>query len=350
MYTRDMHYTVLPGTDLRVSRICLGTMGFAAQVNETDTYAQLEYALDRGVQFWDTAEMYPIPTTPERFGSTEEYLGRWFARTGRRSEVVLGTKITGPHRYDFLRKHDRFDTSTLTTAIEASLRRLQTDTIDLYQLHWPERRVAMFGEQGFVTDSSAASENIHRTLQALQAQVQAGKIRAVGLSNETPWGVMEFLRLARQHGLPVVSTIQNAYNLLNRRYELGLAEVTQREGPGLLAYSPLGYGVLGGRYLNGAFPPGGRFTLHRDFAIRYRYPHLEPIVVAYRDLAQAHGLSLASLALAFVHRQTFVTATIIGASTLAQLKEDIDSIDVTLSNELMQGIESIHARHPNPVA
>lgn len=345
-----MLYTTLPGTDIRISRICLGTMGYGFQVDEPEAHRQMDMALERGVQFWDTAEMYPVPVTPERIGKTEEFIGRYFTRTGKRQQVVLASKITGPNRYDFLRPKDRFTSETIAAAVDASLQRLQTDVIDLYQLHWPERNVAMFGQRGYVPVDSAANEGIERTLRALHTQVQAGKIRAIGLSNETPWGTMQFLHMARSLGLPIISTVQNAYNLLNRHAEIHLAEVCMQENVGLLPYSPLGYGVLGGRYLKGNFPAGGRFTLHRDFAMRYRLPHIETAITEYAALAQTYGISLTQLALAFLHRQPFVTSTIIGASNLAQLQENIESLEVALPESVWNEVEKIHNISPNLVA
>lgn len=344
--------TTLPTTDLTISRICLGTMGYGFQVSEEDAHAQLEYALSAGVQFWDTAEMYPVPPTSQRYGRTEEIIGRWFAKTGRRKEVVLASKIAGPNRYVHLRGGtNTFSAENILAAIDESLKRLQTDYIDLYQLHWPERNVPMFGIRGYRHNPEEIMLPMQETMRGLATALQQGKIRAVGLSNETPWGTMEFLRLAAQDQLlPVMATVQNAYNLLNRHYEIGMAEVSMREKIPLLAYSPLGYGVLGGRYVGGAVPKGGRFDMHPDFAVRYHLPHVAAVTQEYADLAKNFGMSLATMSLAFVRMQPFVLSTIIGASNLDQLKEDIASIDTTLSDEQIAAIDAIHERHPNLVA
>ncbi|HRH93705.1 MAG TPA: aldo/keto reductase [Candidatus Peribacteria bacterium] len=346
-----MEYTTLSTTDLRVSKICLGTMSYAAQVSESDAFVQMEYALGNGVNFWDTAEMYPIPVNPDLIGDTERIIGRWFKKTGKRKDVVLATKIAGPSRFSYLRDGDqKLDRRNIARAIDDSLIKLQTDWIDLYQLHWPDRNVPMFGQRGYTHDPADKPTPIEETLSALGEAVKAGKIRHVGLSNETPWGVMEFLRIAKEKGYPRMVSIQNAYNLLNRHFETGLSEISHRENIGLLPYSPLGYGILGGRYFDGSFPQGGRFTLHPEFAVRYRTPQAEQAAKAYADLAKKHGLSLPTMALAFVNSRPFVTSNIIGASLLAQLKEDIASLNVTLSPDVLNGIEQIHEQWPNVVA
>lgn len=346
-----MQYTVLSGTDVRVSRICLGTMSYAAQVSEADAFVQMDYALGNGVNFWDTAEMYPIPVNPTLIGDTERILGRWFKKTGKRKDVVLATKIAGPSRFSLLRKGDqKLDRINILRAVDDSLIKLQTDWIDLYQLHWPDRNVQMFGQRGYKHDAQDNAVPIEETLSALHEVVQAGKVRHIGLSNETPWGTMEFLRTAKEQGYPRIVGIQNAYNLLNRHYETGMAEVSMREKVGLLAYSPLGYGILGGRYFHAAQPPRGRFTLHPEFATRYRTPAAVAAANAYAGIAKKHGMTLATMALAFVHRQEFVTSTIIGASTLQQLQEDIASIAVQLGADVLKDIEELHERAPNLVA
>ncbi len=346
-----MQYTTLNTTDLRISKICLGTMSYAAQVSEADAFVQMDYALGNGVNFWDTAEMYPIPVNPDLIGDTERILGRWFKKTGKRKDVVLATKIAGPSRFSYLREGDqRLDRRNILRAVDDSLTKLQTDFIDLYQLHWPDRNVPMFGQRGYVHDPKDTPTPIEETLSALNDVVKAGKVRFIGLSNETPWGTMEFLRIAKEKGYPRIVTVQNAYNLLNRHYETGMSEISMHENVGLLPYSPLGYGILGGRYFDGQFPQGGRFTLHPEFAVRYRTPQAELAAKAYAALAKKHGMSLATMALAFVHMQPFVTSNIIGASSLAQLKEDIASIDVQLSPDILKGINEIHEQWPNIVA
>lgn len=346
-----MQYTVLSGTDLRVSRVCLGTMSYGAQVKEADAFVQMEYALGNGVNFWDTAEMYPIPVNPTLIGDTERIVGRWFKKTGKRKDVVLATKAAGPSRFSLLRDGDqKLDRKNIVRAVDDSLIKLQTDWIDLYQLHWPDRNVQMFGQRGYRHDAKDIAVPIEETLSALDEVVRAGKVNYIGLSNETPWGTMEFLRIAKERGYPRIVSVQNAYNLLNRHYETGMAEVSMRENVGLLAYSPLGYGILGGRYFHTPPPPHGRFTLHPEFAARYRTPVAMAAATAYADIAKKHGMTLATMALAFVHQQEFVTSTIIGASTLEQLKEDIASIDVQLHKDVLSDIEEQHERTPNVVA
>lgn len=347
-----MKYQLLGQSDLKVSTICLGTMGFGDQVSESDAHAQLDMALAMGVTFWDTAEMYSVPPKAETYGATETILGKWFERNGKRDQVVLASKVFGPGRYEHVRGgNPHLDRENIRAALEGSLQRLQTDYLDLYQLHWPERSFnACFGTRGFVMGDESEAVAIEETLEVLQELHASGKVRYFGLSNETPWGTMEFLRLAREKHLPVMVSVQNVYNLLNRHYEIGMAEVSLRESIPLLAYSPLGFGVLGGRYFDGNFPEGGRFTRHPDFSLRYRQDHVMEVAKQYADLAQEHGLSLAQMSLAFINQQPFVGATIIGASNLDQLKEDIESVDITLSDELLGKIEVIHERFPNLVA
>lgn len=337
-------------TGENVSAICLGTMGYGYQVSEADACMQMSYALDHGVTFWDTAEMYPVPPTPERYGHTELILGRWFTKTGRRKEVFLASKIAGPNRYLHIRGGThQFSRENIIGAVDESLQRLQTDVIDLYQLHWPERNVPMFGQRNYVHATDEEMTPLVETLRGLSAVVASGKVRYIGLSNETPWGMMEFLRIARAEGLPLIASIQNAYNLLNRHYELSMAEISLRENVGLLAYSPLGYGVLGGTYF-GDVVRGSRPDLHPSFALRYRTGSALEVAKKYSSIAEKHGLTLPTLALAFVSAQPFVTSTIIGASTMDQLREDIASIDVTLPPEVLREIEAVHEAYPNLVA
>lgn len=326
-------------------------MGYGDQISAEHAHEQMDYAVAHGVNFWDTAEMYPVPPKAETYSRTETIIGEWFAKTGKRSEVVLATKVLGPGRYPHVRDGDnRLNAKNISAAVDASLERLQTDYIDLYQLHWPDRNVNAFGVRGYAHDADEQMTPIVETLEALQEQVNAGKIRQVGLSNETPWGTIEFLRLAEEKGLPRMVSVQNVYNLLNRHYELGMAEVSSREDIGLLAYSPLGFGVLGGRYLDGGKPEGGRFVCHPTFVARYRQEHIEPIIKEYKALAEEYGLSIAQLSLAFVNQQSFVTSNIMGASNLDQLKENIESIDIELSDDVVKGLNKIHERYPNPVS
>ncbi|MBP9773071.1 MAG: NADP(H)-dependent aldo-keto reductase [Candidatus Peribacteraceae bacterium] len=346
-----MKFTTLSTTDLRISKICLGTMSYGHQVAEADAHAQLDYAVGSGINFIDTAEMYPIPSQADTYGETERIIGRWLKKTGKRNEIVLASKVGGPNRYTHIRTGDnRLDKANIEAALDESLRRLQTDVIDLYQLHWPDRNVNYFGERGYVHQEKEQATPIEETLEALSAIVKSGKVRYVGLSNETPWGTLEFLRVAKEKNLPRMISVQNPYNLLNRHYDISMAEVSMRADIGLLAYSPLGYGVLGGRYLGGNIPKGGRFTLHPQFAARYRSPQVQKVTQLYADLAKKHGLSLAQMSLAFVNMQPFVTSNIIGASNLDQLKEDIETGDMVLSVDVLKGIEEIHEMYPNPVA
>ena len=344
-----MKYTRIPHTDIRISKICLGTMTYGRQNSEDEGHAQMDYALDQGINFFDTAELYPIPAKKELYAVTEEIIGTWFKKTGNRDKVVLATKIAG--RAEFT-KHIRttgFTKDSLIGAVDGSLKRLQTDYIDLYQLHWPERNTNYFGKRGY--DSHAVDlweDNIHQVLETLRDLVSEGKIRHVGLSNESPWGTMRFLEESKVHqSLPRMRTIQNPFSLLNRLFEVGLSEISQREGCGLLAYSPLGFGVLSGKYLDEIQPRKGRLTLFPGYT-RYSGDNSVTATRRYQELAQTHGLTLAQMALAFVNTRPFLTSNIIGATTMDQLKENIGSIEVNLSDEILEGIEAIHADIPNP--
>jgi len=341
-----MSLTAINGT--QVSKICLGTMTWGQQNTEAEAHGQIDFALDNGINFIDAAEMYPVPPRAETQGRTEEYIGSWFAKTGNRSKWLLATKATGPREeFSFLRGGPQFSREHLVEAVNGSLRRLQTDYIDLYQLHWPERPVNCFGQRGYVHPDNDNSTPLEETLRALEDLVKEGKIRGIGVSNETPWGVMRFLQLAEQEGLPRIQTIQNPYSLLNRTYEIGLAEVSHREDVGLLAYSPLAMGLLSGKYRNGAVPEGSRMALFSRFT---RYEG-EPVIAAterYCALAEEHGLTPAQLALAFVNSRSFVLSNIIGATTLEQLEENIRSVDVALSRDVLTGINTIHKQIPDP--
>ena len=343
-----MDYRRLGDSDLTVSAICLGTMTYGQQNTEAEAHAQLDYALEHGINFIDTAEMYPVPPRPETCTLTETIVGSWL-RHRRRDELVLATKVAGPRRsMDWIRGGPGcLDRANIREAIEGSLRRLQTDYVDLYQLHWPERNTPMFGEYQFDPSKERDAVPIRVQLEALAEVVREGKVRYVGLSNETPWGVMEFLRLAREHGLPRVVSVQNAYSLLNRVYEYGLAEIGFREGIGLLAYSPLAFGHLSGKYL---VDPGaqGRITLFRRFGQRYEKPGVSSAVAAYAEVARRYGLSLAQLALAFTYRRWFIASTIIGATTLDQLREDVDAWDSEPTPEALADVEAVHLRFTNP--
>ncbi|MDC6365366.1 MULTISPECIES: NADP(H)-dependent aldo-keto reductase [Flavobacteriaceae] len=344
-----MKYTRIPHTDIRISKICLGTMTWGRQNTEEEGHEQMDYALDQGVNFFDTAEMYPIPAKKELYAVTEEFIGNWFKKTGNRDRVVLATKIAG--RAEFT-KHIRttgFSRDSIIKAVEGSLKRLQTDYIDLYQLHWPERNTNYFGQRGYNAHFvDAWEDNIHQVLETLRDMVTEGKIRHVGLSNETPWGTMRFLEESKVHqDLPRMKTIQNPYSLLNRLFEVGLSEISMRENIGLLAYSPLGFGVLSGKYLTEIPPRKARLTLFPAYS-RYSNEIATEATRKYQQLAQDHGLSLAQMSLAFVNTRPFVTSNIIGATSMEQLKENIGSIDVDLSDEVLDGIEAIHNAIPNP--
>lgn len=341
-----MNYRELPNSNLKVSELCLGTMTYGDQNSVADAHQQLNYALAQGINFIDTAEMYPVPPRAETQARTEVYIGQWLKRQAR-DKLVIATKVTGPARgFSWIRGGPRVSRAHIEAAVDASLKRLQTDYIDLYQIHWPDRNVPMFGQSTFDPDSERDTTPIVEQLAAFADLIRAGKIRYLGLSNETPWGVAQFVQHAAQAGLPRVISIQNAYNLINRVFEYGLAETCYRERIGLLAYSPLGFGVLTGKYQTvGA---RGRLTLFPGFGQRYNKPNVPEAVAAYSALARKLGMTPAGLALAFVRSRDFVTSTILGATTLDQLKENIDSINLELSADAMKEIAAIHARFPNP--
>ena len=344
-----MQYRPLGHTDLNVSLICLGTMTWGEQNTEAEAHAQLDYAIAAGVNFIDTAELYPVAPKAETQGRSEEYLGTWLAKHGNRDKLIIATKACPSAGWvSYLRNGKaRLDRPSIGTALNASLARLQTDYIDLYQPHWPERDTNFFGKLGYYHAPEKDGVAIGETLEALGDLVKSGKIRHIGVSNETPWGVAEYLRVAERKGLPRIASIQNPYNLLNRTFEIGLAEFAHREGVGLLAYSPLGFGVLTGKYLDGARPAGARLTLFDRFT-RYTGDAGRRCTAAYVNLARAHGLDPAQMALAFVNSRPFLTSTIIGATTLDQLKTNIASADIVLTKAVLQEIEEIHQRQPNP--
>lgn len=344
-----MKYHKLGHTDIDVSLICLGTMTWGEQNTEAEAFEQLDAAVAAGVNFIDTAELYPVPPIADTYTLTEQYLGNWLKKRGGRDKLIVATKIAG--RSDWL-PHIRdgkkcFDRRNIQQALEGSLKRLKTDYIDLYQLHWPDRNTNFFGRLGYEQIRDEVTVPIEETLRVLDDQVRAGKIRYIGLSNETPWGVMKFLRLAEQYDLPRAVSIQNPYNLLNRSFEIGLAEVAHRENCGLLAYSPLGFGVLTGKYLGGQKPEKARITLFERFS-RYNNPESILATQAYVDLANKHGLNPAQMALAYVNSRPFLTSTIIGATTLQQLETNLASADIKLPDEVVEGINAIHRRQPNP--
>lgn len=344
-----MEYRRLGRTDLQVSLICLGTMTWGEQNTKAEAFEQMDYALDQGINFFDTAEMYAVPPRRETYGLTESYIGDWFAERKNRDKVILATKVVGraPHMTWIRDGGARLDRANIEAALDASLKRLKTDYVDLYQLHWPDRDAPRFGVREYRHGDDSEAAPIAETLQVLGDLVRAGKIRHVGLSNETPWGVMTFLRLAEQMGLPRMASVQNPYNLLNRIYELGLAEVSLREDCGLLAYSPLAAGTLTGKYLNGQLPAGTRRAIDSRRS-RYDNPRADRATAAYVELARRHGLDPARMALAYVNSRSFVTANIIGATSMAQLKADVASVGVKLSQEILDAIEAIHWENPDP--
>lgn len=344
-----MNFRTLPGTALRISDLGLGTMTFGEQTTEADAHAQLDYARDNGINLIDAAEMYPVPGRAETQGQTESIVGRWLKRQAR-DQLVIATKITGPARgFHWIRGgSSALNQANIRDALEGSLRRLHTDYIDIYQIHWPARAVPMFGESRYTLPTPPDNATpIAEQLEALALLVQEGKIRYVGLSNETPWGVMHFLHTAQTHHWPRIVTIQNAYNLLNRHFETGLSEICHREQLGLLAYSPLAFGILTGKYRL-AQDPEARLNRFPQFGTRYRKPMVEPATQAYADLAQHHGISLSALALGFVRSRFFTAATLIGARSLAQLKENLDAAHLHLDTEILSAIDAIHDRYPNP--
>ena len=347
-----MQYRPLGRTNINVSLITLGTMTWGEQNTEAEAHSQLDYATERGINLIDVAEMYPVPPKAETQGLSERYLGTWLKKSGKRDQLLIATKATGPARKPHNPRHVRgginnFDRKGLTEALNGSLERLQLDHVDLYQLHWPDRSVNSFGQLNYSHIADEDTVAIDETLRILSEFVKAGKIRHIGLSNETSWGVAQFLRAAEKFDLERVVTIQNPYNLLNRGFEINLAEFAHREQVGLLAYSPLAFGMLSGKYENGARPAAGRLTLFERFT-RYTNPQAESATKAYVALARKHGIDPAQMALAYVSSRPFVTSNIIGATTMDQLRSNIDSLSVQLSPEIIEQIDAIHKTQPNP--
>ena len=344
-----MKYTTLPNTNIKVSKICLGTMTWGNQNTEAEGHQQMDYALEQGINFFDTAEMYPVPAEPKTQGRTSKIIGTWFHKTGNRDKIILASKIIG--RSSDYTKHIRstgLSPESITEAIEKELKRLQTDYIDLYQIHWPERLTNTFGIRDYKHDPSDEwQDNFNEVLRALEEQIKAGKIRHIGISNEKAWGTMRYLEESKNNGLPRMSTIQNAYSLLNRTFEGDLAEVSLRENIGLLAYSPMAFGVLSGKYIKGTATDDSRLKLFPRFA-RYSSEQSTEAAKRYLKIAEDNNMSLAQMSLAFVNQQPFVTSNIIGATKMEQLKENIDSINVTLSKDLLDEINAVHNVIPNP--
>lgn len=343
-----MKFTTLPNTNLKVSKACLGTMTFGNQNTEAESHFQLDYAVERGINFIDTAEMYPIGGNENIFGSTERFIGTWVAKNKhKRDDLVIATKIAGPNRgMDYIRKPLDFSKKSLTEAVELSLKNLQTDYIDLYQTHWPERIMNMFQKRGVEKLDTHWQENIFEVLTVFDGLIKEGKIKHIGISNENPWGVMKFLMESEKHSLPRIVTIQNPFSLLNRLYEVGLSEIGMRENVGLLAYSPLGFGFLSGKYLNGT-PDNSRMKLFPNF-VRYTNENCFKATKLYQDLAYSLGLTITEMAIAFVNHQEFVSSTIIGATTIDQLEENINAFDVMLTDSVFEEINKIQELIPNP--
>ena len=344
-----MQYHRIPHSTLEVSTLGLGTMTFGEQNSEADAHAQLDLALRSGINFIDTAEMYPVPPRPETQGLTEQYIGSWLKQRGSRDKIILASKVAGPSRGNdaSIRPDMALDRKNIRAALDASLKRLNTDYLDLYQLHWPQRQTNFFGKLGYQYSETTAQVTLLETLEALAEQVRAGKIRYIGVSNETAWGVMRYLQLAEKHELPRIVSIQNPYSLLNRSFEVGLAEISQHEGVELLAYSSLAFGTLSGKYLNGAQPAGARNTLFSRFT-RYSGEQSQQAVAEYVALAQQHQIDPSQMALAYVRQQPFVASTLLGATTLEQLQINIDSFNLTLNAEILEGIEAIHRCYTYP--
>ena len=344
-----MKYTTLPNTNLKVSTICLGTMTFGNQNTENEAHSQLDFAVEKGINFIDTAEMYPIGGNEHIFGSTERHIGSWIQKIGQnqRENIVVATKIAGPNRgMDYIRQPLDFSKKNIHEAVNLSLKNLQTDYIDLYQMHWPERIMNMFGQRGLSKIDEQWKDSIFDILNIFDGLIKEGKIKHIGVSNENPWGVMKFLNESEKHNLPKIATIQNPYSLLNRLFEVGLSEICMRENVGLLAYSPLGFGFLTGKYLNGV-QANSRLGLFPNF-VRYTNENCHKVTKMYQDLAHDFGLTLTELALAFVNHQQFVTSTIIGATSIDQLEENINAFDVMLTDAVLTEINKIQELIPNP--
>ncbi len=343
-----MKYNKLGNTDLEVSVICLGTMTFGEQNSEAEAHEQLNYAIEQGVNFIDTAELYAVPSTKENNGLTEKHIGTWLKARSDRDKIIVATKIAGPSpNLTYIRPSLNFSNAQINEAVEGSLRRLQTDYIDLYQLHWPERKVNFFGKRGYTFSDDTWEDNFLEILESMQSLIASGKVRHFGVSNETPWGLMHFIRLAEKHGLPRCVSIQNPYSLLNRTFEVGLAEVAIREQSGLLAYSPMGFGLLSGKYHKKQDSERDRLNKFKVMS-RYNGDNSHKATGEYLKIAEKHGLSLAQLSLQFINTRPFTTSTIIGATTMAQLKENIESVQVDLSKDILKEINAVHEQIPNP--
>ena len=343
-----MNYKKLGNTDLKVSTICLGTMTYGEQNTQDEGFEQMDYSLDQGVNFWDTAELYSVPPKEETFGLTEKIIGKWFEKTKKRNKVIIASKVAGPSRAYIRGGGNNYTLKRMTEALNESLKRLKTDYIDLYQLHWPERNTNMFGKLGYVHDDKENWNMFEDVLDHLNKFIKEGKIRDIGLSNETPWGVSKCLNLAKEKDLPRMMTIQNPYNLLNRTYEVGLAEISIRDEIGLLAYSPLATGYLTGKYRNNQLPKNSRLERDGDFWRRYNKPNTSKAVDVYYEIAKKNNLDFAQMSLIFSEIQPFTTSVIIGATTKDQLKTNIESVNINLSDEVIDEINEVQKIYPNP--
>ena len=343
-----MNYKKLGNTEIEVSTICLGTMTWGEQNNMQEGFDQMDYALDQGINFFDTAELYAIPAKKKTYGKTEEIIGNWIKEKNNRSKIVLATKISGPGVGWIRNGGNQYDKKNLNEAVEGSLKRLKTDYIDLYQLHWPERKTNYFGKLGYEHKDYEEWNDFEEILNSLEEIIKSGKIRYIGLSNETAWGLSKFLEISKSKNLPKVMCVQNPYNLLNRTYEVGLAEISIRERSGLLAYSPLGSGVLSGKYRNKALPDGSRLKLFGDYFPRYKTENVSNAVEEYYKIANKNNLNLAQMSLKFCELQPFITSVIIGATSMEQLKTDIESVNVKLSDEVIKEINKIQKIYQNP--
>ena len=341
-----MEYNILPNSNIKVSKICLGTMTWGRQNNQQEAFDQMDCSIDKGVNFFDTAELYPVPATPDKYAITEEIIGNWFQQSKKRDKIILATKIAGPGDYTAHIRKTGFKGNSIEDALDGSLKRLKTDYVDLYQLHWPERITNTFGNRNYQYFNDSWEDNFEFILEKLKELIKIGKIRHIGLSNENPWGIMKFIEYSKQE-LPKMITIQNPYSLLNRLFEVGSSEICKRENVGLLAYSPLGFGILTGKYFNGKMPKNSRLDL---FPTLKRFSNENSIKAAklYEEVAKKHNLSLTHLSLSFVNDRPFVTSNIIGATNLEQLKENIESVNVKLSDEIISEINSINNKIPNP--
>ena len=343
-----MDYNLLPGTEIKVSKICLGTMTFGRQNNEKEGHDQMDYSYDRGINFFDTAELYPVPPSPETQGETEKIIGSWLKKTGKRDKIIIASKVAGPSSFSqHIRKNMSYSKATISEAINNSLKRLRTDYIDLYQIHWPERVTNFFGKRGYEFHKEDQWQyNFDLILDVLNENIKEGKIRNIGISNETPWGLMKYINESK-HSRPKIISIQNPYSLLNRTFEIGNSEICHKENIGLLAYSPLGFGTLTGKYLGGNMPKNARLTLFPHYD-RFSNKESKKAIQKYYNLAKENGMSLTTMALSFVNDRSFVTSNIIGATSIDQLKENIDSYKTLLSDLVLEEINNIHNNQPNP--